>query len=414
MKRKIVINTGMEYFDGFYFDTMCYNVKKPDSKEIVRFVFFMNGESLQRAILSNNPLFKCSVEVTSIPAKLRFNDLFEYAALLSPYGYRDNTIEDMLDLMNQVFGSWRFSFIEGQTIIINEETKKDVATKDTFISRKYTSRIYTGQHGYHHSHSLVSNTPHKPYRYRVGVELEIEAKNSTELETIRKYKSNWFFMERDGSLNDYGVEIITIPLLPIDAKSTKFWTPLCSELHKKAVSWDSSNCGLHIHIGREILGRTDKVRSETIGKMLYLYHHFVKDTPFNTAIYGRSRAYHDIECKSSLVKAVDILGNKVLKNKKFRNEIDKELKDKSNTERYFDVNILNANTIEFRRGKGSLNPTRICAIVEYSEHLCLYAKRAKWEDISFDNFIKYLNANINRDGALFELMRSKGLIVEKK
>lgn len=414
MKRKIVINTGMEYFDGFYFDTMCYNVKKPDSKEIVRFVFFMNGESLQRAMLSNNPLFKGSDEVTSIPANLRFNDLFKYAGLLSPYGYRNNTIEDMLDLMNQVFGSWRFSFIGAQTIIIDEKAPNDVATKDTFISRKYTSRIYTGQHGYHHSHSLISNTPHRPYRYRVGVELEIEAKNSAELESIRKYKSNWFFMERDGSLNDYGVEIITIPLLPNDAKSTKFWTPLCNELHKKAVSWDSSNCGLHVHIGREILGRTDKVRSETIGKLLYLYHHFVKDTPFNTAIYGRSRAYHDIECKSGLVKAVGILGKQVLKNRKFRNEIDKELKDKSNTERYFDVNILNANTIEFRRGKGSLNPTRICAIVEYSEHLCLYAKRAKWEDISFDNFIKYLNTNINRDGALFELMRSKGLIVEKK
>lgn len=414
MKRKIVIDERMEYFDGFYFDTECINIKKPESKSIVRFVFFMKDDTLQRAMLSNNPLFKGLDEaVNIIPTKMRFNDLFEYAGLISPYGYRNNTIEDMLDLMNQVFGSWRFSFIDGQTIVINEATNK--RKNDTFVSRKYTvSRIYTGQHAYHHSHGEIINTPNKPYRYRVGVELEVEAKNSAALETIRRYKSNWFFMERDGSLNDYGVEIITIPLLPNDAKSPKFWTPLCNELQKKAVSWDSSNCGLHVHIGREILGRTDKVRSETIGKLLYLYHHFVKDTPFNTTIYGRSRAYHDIECKSSLVKAVGILGSKVLKNRKFCNEIDKELKDKSNTERYFDINILNANTIEFRRGKGSLSPMRICAIVEYSEHLCLYAKRAKWEDISFDNFIKYLNANTKRDGALFELMRSKGLIVEKK
>lgn len=406
MERKIKLNVEMEYFDGLYFDTICYNEKTPHDRTVARFVFFQNDGVFYRAMLSNNEIFNGGLETNCIPNNLRFKKFFQYAGLLSPFGYRNKTIADMLDLMNKVFGSWKFEFVEGQTFVSELKRKRDF-----FLSKNYTSDyIYTGQHCYHHSHSECWNTPFKNFRYRIGVELEVEANNSDCLDDIRKFKTNWFFMERDGSLDDFGVEFITIPLLPKDATSESFWSPLCSELSKKSVSWDSSNCGLHVHIGREILGRTERVQSETLGKLLYLYHHFVKDTPFNTTIYGRSRAYRDIVCKSELVKAVDILGKKVLKIKKFRDAIDEELKDKSNTERYFDINILNANTIEFRRGKGSLNPTRIAGVVQYCEFLCLYAKQSTWETISLEGFIKYIKENIKEENALYRLMESRNLL----
>lgn len=412
MKKTIVLSQNSQYVSGMYFDAFARNRRDESILTTVRFVFFEHEGSLCRAMLSNIGVFKGNASSTSIiPAELRFPSMYLHAGLISPYGYRSNTISDFLDLMNHCFGSWEFLFVDRQTITIDDSVCEHIDGK-AFISKHYgDSEIYTGQHQYHYSHSVVINKPKSSnYSYRVGVELEIEAKNISSLETIRDYRSNWFLMERDSSLNSYGVEIVTIPLLSKDARSEKFWTPLCKSLSTKAVSWDSSNCGLHVHIGREILGRTERVRSETLGKLLYLYHHFLKHSSLNTTIYGRSQGYHDRECKSDLAKAVEILGNKVLKVKKMRDAIDTELKEKSCAERYFDINILNTHTIEFRRGKGSLNPMRICAIVEYCELLSKYAKQAKWENVSYDNFYSYLLSSLDGDGALCKLLHSKGVI----
>lgn len=393
MSRVITITADSIVSDGFYFDALCTHPEKATHR--VRFIFFKHNEKLKRAILSDNSeFFVDTADLSCIPSTMRFPMEFTYAGFISPYGYESNTVGAMLNLMNRCMGRYKFSLIENQTITLNDAQPKVKNAPNEFVSPNYESKvIYTEQHGYHFSHSAVINQPKKEYKYRIGVELEVEANSFEKLDAIRKTKSNWFFMERDGSLNDYGVEFVTIPLLPKDARNPKFWAPLCDFLEPIAQSWSSRHCGLHVHIGREILGKTEDERSATLGKLLYVYHHFLKNSRLNSKIFGREQGYHDIECTSGLVRAVEILGNKVLKKPAMRDAIDKDLKDKSRTDRYFDINIQNSATIEFRRGKGSLRPLRIAAIVEYCETLCDYAKKAKWEKISYDDFLEYLKKN---------------------
>ena len=271
-----------------------------------------------------------------------------------------------------------------------------------FVSKKYEEKYtYTGQHSYHHSHDIRWNKPlNDTKKYKIGVELEVEARNSTNHETITHFKSNWFTMERDGSLGSYGVEFITIPMNPCDIKDESLWRPFCERLSPIARSWDTGRCGLHVHIGREIMGDTAEKKSETLGKMLYLYHHFLKDSDINRQIYGRDRGYHDNDGRSESAKHVAALGSNILRLKDIRNKVDKELKDKSSRDRYFDINIQNSKTIEFRRGRGSINAERIVSVITYCEMIVNYSKFVSWTKISLEGFIAYCKKNVSKTSPL--------------
>jgi hypothetical protein len=172
-------------------------------------------------------------------------------------------------------------------------------------------------------------------------------------------------------------------------------------LSDKAKSWDSPRCGLHVHIGREILGSNPEQQSETIGKLLYLYHHFVNDTPMNKKIFGRDRAYNEKDGKTREGDAVATLGSGVLKLKEIKDTLKKGMIEKSSSDRYFDINLQNSNTIEFRKGRGSIKVSRIIMVIEYCEMMCKYAKSAKWEEISKDAFVSYVVSNISKESPLY-------------
>lgn len=290
-------------------------------------------------------------------------------------------------------------------------TIESMPTEDvmSFFHDKYERSItYKGVHGYHHHHGNTPNAPIKAVRgHKIGVELEVEFKSrGGKAEWSDKAKSNWFYCERDGSLNDNGVEIITVPMNPKDIKARTTWEPLIGYLSDKAKSWDSPRCGLHVHIGREILGSNPEQQSETIGKLLYLYHHFVNGTPMNTRIFGRDRAYNEKDGKTREGDAVATLGSGVLKLKEIKDTLKKGMIDKSSSDRYFDINLMNTNTIEFRKGRGSIKASRIIMVIEYCEMMCKYAKSAKWEEISKDSFVAYVVSNISKESPLYHFFEA--------
>ena len=67
---------------------------------------------------------------------------------------------------------------------------------------------------------------------------------------------------------------------------------------------------------------------------------------------------------------------------------------KSEQDRYFDINLRNEETIEFRKGRGSINPYRISMVVDYCEKMCLYAKSTPWVQIGYDDFVKFLTSTV--------------------
>lgn len=263
---------------------------------------------------------------------------------------------------------------------------------DFYLPNYSTDNIYQGQHSYHSSHAAgFLNRPTVPFSgHRIGVELEIEA-NTTELraEIVAK-KSNWFTRERDGSLNGYGIEFITIPLLPDDAKSYATWQPLCDYLKTRAKSWNSGRCGLHVHIGREILGVTEEERHINLGKLLIFYQGDIETWSNATAVFGRERCFRQRDGDTDEIKAVRCLGKNALKDPAVLSKVDAAMKTKFNGDRYYAVNLQNSATIEFRKGRGSINSDRIIAIITFTEALCLFVKATQPCELTLENFQRWL------------------------
>lgn len=295
---------------------------------------------------------------------------------------------------------WRKAFLylsengytntDGQDAAANaHDDGEDIVSTDPMINDKYENMTYTGQYSYHYHHGCHLNEPIAPFKgHRIGIELEVEFDNSDDMDEFNSIASNWFYRERDGSLGNYGVEIITIPLLPQDAKDVEMWRSLCERL-RKAKSWDTGRCGLHVHIGREILGKNEDVRQETLGRMLYLYHEFLKQTRLNVKIFGRERGYHDENGQTMESRAAKVLGNGIFKDASVKDKVKQSLIDKGDETRYFDINLQNPATIEFRKGRGSINAKRIAMVIEWCEIICKYSRQTPWSQIGYEDFVNY-------------------------
>ena len=328
-------------------------------------------------------------------------------------GIQNNPISRLLDWLYNDCGH-----VDAGSLVIESATTTTTTTttsveEGAFILKGYeTTSIYSGQRGYHSSHSTAMNQPIdglKDGAYRIGVELEVEAKSYSLRRVINKVKSNWFMQETDGSLSDErGIEFVTIPLLPKDAKSVKTWEPLVEYLKDKATSWRSSRCGLHVHIGREAFGKDENERQGTLGKLLFFYYENIKPLDWNTKIFGRSTTYSEraFNCKES--QAIKTLGLDLMKDKKIRAKVDKGLKDAANVTRYFDINVQNANTVEFRKGKGSICADRISAIVTYCDLMVRYCKKTAWDKMTTEGFVEYVKKNAPKTSMLFRFLPSDG------
>lgn len=260
-----------------------------------------------------------------------------------------------------------------------------------FISDNYTrGRRYCGFHGYHtHSRDSFNEPKISGSHYLIGCEIETEFKNPSFRREFVEKVSNWFYCERDGSLNgDTGCEIVTIPLLPTDARDVKFWAKLTDYL--KQYAGVNRRCGFHVHIGRGIFGEDD---SEHLGKLLYLYHHFIDGTRLNRVVFGRDKGYHAEDGKTSTGDSAKSLGSKVFKYPSVKDKVSSAMISKSVRSRYFDINITNDNTIEFRKGAGTIEPERIVTIVEYCELMCKYAKKTTWTNLSYEGFVEFIQKN---------------------
>ena len=264
--------------------------------------------------------------------------------------------------------------------------------------------MYTGRHDYHHSHgsSFKFNAPVKrsKYPFKIGIELEVIANDRACYDKITGLKSNWFFMERDGSLDEYGVEIITVPLRFEDASDPCFWKPFTAWLSKYAKSWTRSCCGLHVHIGNEVFKVDGTDAEELKAKLAYAYNYNIDNDELNAVIFGRSKGYSASKCKTRVGDAIETLGTltkntkSLLGDKSVVEALTKDTSSKMRGDRYYEINFSNTNTTEFRKGRGSINCERIAGIVMYCYLMSEWVKATDWADVlSFDSFKDYLIAN---------------------
>ena len=267
-----------------------------------------------------------------------------------------------------------------------------------------SNTIYEGQNDYHTSHDedwyMNESLAPSAYPFKMGVELEVECLNNLAYSRAKKIKSNVFYKEEDGSLGSRGIEFISVPLRVEDATSAAFWRPLCETLSTLAASKNKSTTGLHIHIGRAVLGETSEEMDETIFKLFPFYMSDVKNNPFNVGIYGRESTYGDtaFDMGSKMAAAKELGLKEVMAIDSLKDTIKKDVLRKTTSTRYMDINNTNEETIEFRKGKGSICPERIAAVCAYSLYLTEYVRDT--DEPTIDGLIEYVRSRATPENGL--------------
>lgn len=199
----------------------------------------------------------------------------------------------------------------------------------------------------------------------VGLELEVYARNKY----IFENKSNFFYLQRDGSLSEEngGTEITTIPM-PFEELIregggidilTKDFMPRFSCYSQK-----TTETGFHIHLSKINFNRKVCV---LLKKAFYCFPY-----AFITELFGRNntgycRAEPQIQKLMEFgihPSAASDLG------------LEKIFQPYCDT-RYLELNFTNSKTIEFRRGKGTVDSVFIKSILDFCYQIYKYSMEAQ-------------------------------------
>lgn len=297
-----------------------------------------------------------------------------------------------------------------------QETRQDAAVSGVLIKGAYTqTETYTGFSSYHYNQRVHTfNLPlNNDKDYRIGVELELYARSQEAYNKIINARTNWFQCESDGSLREYSypIEMKTIPLRPVDATSVDFWNEPMRKLKELAFSskfkrtpMDEgrtvTSTGLHVHISKEILGRTEQERQKNLDKLMWFYTYYIEEVPENHAlnvkICGREKGYGvtDGGPRTELGDFAKLIGlTEVAKCNEAYQRVVSGMKTKL-AEQRGDINIKRWDTygtIEFRKGKGTIGGIRLAAICTWWEQMCLYCKETAPQNLSFEDFFTKVN-----------------------
>lgn len=213
---------------------------------------------------------------------------------------------------------------------------------------------------------LMANDEEMTQFIGFGFELEVEAPDfdacRDTAEALHDKFNRELMLEKDGSLTDYGFEIITRPM------SLKYYENEGKELLKEVTSLCLSNgclsdktrtCGLHIHVSRAFFDN-----DEQIDKLCYFYEVHYKE------LMKIGRRKETSYCLPFFDTERDITFE--------------DIKDTNKTStRYHAVNLATGNkpTIEFRGFKGTLNLYTLYASIDLVLTLCRNAKTIPLEEL---------------------------------
>lgn len=223
------------------------------------------------------------------------------------------------------------------------------------------------QEGYEHecyreNDSVIYHYSYKPTpvffgnsNYYFGLELEVEDNSGWGCEsgaqTVIDKLGNRVYCKSDGSLSE-GFEIVSHP------HSLEEWQSLdlsvLETLRRRGFrSWDTSTCGIHVHVSRTAFrknGKRDEGHELRFQKLIYDNQYHV------CGIAGRKSSYAQFEDKGKLVPKV---------------------KYGQTSARYEAINVENDNTLEVRVFRGSLRPQRVLSAIEFIHSAVEYTRNMK-------------------------------------
>lgn len=200
----------------------------------------------------------------------------------------------------------------------------------------------------------------------MGMELEVEARGVASPDELAELvEAKWgdkAYFKHDGSLNN-GVEIVTHPM-DLATFMELDWSALRDVASQGGRSWDTSSCGLHIHLSRSALHGNTHIW--LLGQFFAANEREIK------SLVGRDSSYASFGSE-------------------FKGVVKHAKKDSRDGNRYLAINYNNRHTIEMRVFKGSLKVERVKAMLQFAHATFTYAgsltannvlsSSKDWEDV---------------------------------
>jgi len=177
------------------------------------------------------------------------------------------------------------------------------------------------------------------------------------------------YLKNDGSL-EQGFEIVTHPHTLEEYQKKFNWLVLDGLRSRGYRSWNTSTCGLHVHVSRTAFGEITK-RSEILKAQSH-------ELRFIKLIYDNQRQIERLAGRSSSYAKFNDKGN-----------LANRVKYGQQDDRYEAVNSQNTSTLEVRVFRGSLKPARILSAVELVHASVEYTRDLKVT--ASNNALKWIN-----------------------
>lgn len=228
--------------------------------------------------------------------------------------------------------------------------------------------------------------------YHMGFELEVESDGNSirdAAEVVTNALGERIYLKEDGSLNQ-GFEIVTHPHSLEEYQQNFDWDALSKLRRLGFRSWDTSTCGLHVHVSRTAFGipnsRRDitKIQAHELRFMKLIYDNERQIS----RLAGRTSSYATFEDKGRLVSKI-----------KHGNQ---------SNGRYSAINSDNSTTLEVRVFRGSLKPQRVLMALELIQCSVEYTRdlhvSASNKALSWMMFTRYVVDNASTYPNLFTAM----------
>ena len=244
----------------------------------------------------------------------------------------------------------------------------------TLISKKYVFEypgipkffVSTQQRSYHYFPDVWTRPDNDNLEEPlVGLELEVYARNPS----IFENKSNFFYLQHDGSLSDGdgGTEITTIPM-PFEELIregggidilTKDFMPRFSCYSQKA-----TETGFHIHLSKINFNKKVCV---LLKKAFYCFPY-----DFITELFGRTNGGYCL-AEPQIQRLMEFGIHPSAASASGLEKIFQPYCDS----RYLELNFTNSKTVEFRRGKGTVDAICIKSILDFCYQIYKYSVEAQ-------------------------------------
>lgn len=231
-------------------------------------------------------------------------------------------------------------------------------------------------------------------KYHLGFELEVEARNGSRYEGAEIAQNTLgatAYMKDDGSLSD-GFEIVTHPHTLEKYQKEFKWEVLTKLKSEGYRSWNTTSCGLHVHVSRTAFGTGDDPwnRGITAGTrekiILARQSHELR---FMKLIYDNQRQVERIAGRSNNNYARFSDKGRLVRKVKYGEQ---------DNGRYSAINTENDATIEVRVFKGSLRKERVLSALEFVTASVEYTRdlkvTAKNQALTWLAFTGYVSSNL--------------------